>query len=96
MKRISTVYDHNKKTKKITPNERLTHHQKHSAPLMDQIKEYIAKLIDEHIIEPNSSLGKAIQYMQRNWFELTQVLLVPNAPLDNNILEQALKIPIHR
>ena len=39
-------------------------------------------------------MGLAIKYLQRHWPELTQFLRVPGAPLDTNIVERALKIPI--
>jgi len=45
-------------------------------------------------VEPNDSLGIAMRYMLKHWHELTQFLRVAGAPLDNNILERALKIPI--
>ena len=41
-------------------------------------------------MEPNSSLGKAIAYMQGHWDTLTRFLSVPSAPLDNNVVERAL------
>lgn len=45
-------------------------------------------------MEPNSSLGKALNYMLSHWEGLTRFLHVPAAPLDNNIIERGLKIPI--
>lgn len=52
---------------------------------------------DEHRTEPNSGLGKAIQYMLRHWMPLTLFLRVAGAPLDNNVAERALKKAIlHR
>ncbi len=48
-------------------------------------------------VEPNSSLGQAINYMLKHWKKLTLFLRVPGAPLDNNICERALKMAIlHR
>jgi transposase len=35
-----------------------------------------------------------MRYMLKHWHKLTQFLRVAEAPLDNNILERALKIPI--
>src|ERR1039458_1282239 len=52
---------------------------------------------DQRIIEPNSTLGAAILYMQKRWSQLTLFLRVPGAPLDNNISERALKkVILHR
>lgn len=42
-------------------------------------------------VEPNSGLGKAIQYVQRHWKALTLFLCESGVPLDNNICERALK-----
>ena len=47
-------------------------------------------------MEPNSSLGKAIVYMQAHWETLTRFLSVPGAPLDNNLVERALKLFIRQ
>ncbi|MBI2569868.1 MAG: transposase, partial [Candidatus Schekmanbacteria bacterium] len=52
---------------------------------------------DERRVEPSSTLGGAIKYMQNHWEALTRFLEVPGAPLDNNLVERALKKAIlHR
>jgi Transposase IS66 family len=45
----------------------------------------------ERLIEPNSSLGKALRYWLNHWDKLTVWLRVPGTPLDNNQSERALK-----
>src|ERR1700752_695134 len=51
----------------------------------------------EHQVAPNSGLGKAIQYMLRHWRPLTLFLREAGAPVDNNLVERALKKAIlHR
>ena len=53
--------------------------------------------IEQHRVEPNSSLGEAIAYMLKHWEALTLFLRHPGAPLDNNVCERALKKAIlHR
>ena len=53
--------------------------------------------LDQKLVESNSGLGQAIRYMIKHWDALTLFLKVPNAPLDNNLCEQALKKAIlHR
>ncbi len=47
--------------------------------------------IEGHLVEPNSGLGKAIQYTRKHWDKLTLFLREPGAPLDNNTCERALK-----
>jgi len=48
------------------------------------------------LVEPNSSLGKAIAYMLEHWETLTRVVKEPGAPLDNNVAERALKLCIRQ
>jgi hypothetical protein len=94
---ISEVYKVDYQTADMTDHERLEHHQKHSQPIMDKLYEYLHYLLDEKLVEPNDDLGKAINYMINHRHELTQFLRVAGVPLDNNALEQCLKIPIrHR
>ena len=83
--------------RKLTPEERLRFHQEQSGPLMKTLQEWMEAQLAEHQTEPNSGLGKAIQYMLRHWTPLTLFLREPNAPLDNNLVERALKKAIlHR
>ena len=77
--------------------ERLLWHQAESGPVMEDLHAWLARQLDEHRVEPNSTLGKAMAYLLRHWTKLTLFLRVPGAPLDNNICEQALKKAIrHR
>jgi hypothetical protein len=95
IKEIAKVYEHDEQTKKLDDKDaRLAHHQKYSAPVMDRLHEYITNQLETKQVEPNDSLGTAMRYMLKHWPELTQFLRVAGAPLDNNILERALKIPI--
>ena len=94
MQLLGDVFDIDEKTKSMDVHARLNYHQKYSAPIMEKLKNYMAELIDKHLVEPNSALGKAIYYMQKHWPELTKFLSVAGAPIDNNIVERALKIAI--
>src|SRR5260370_24402258 len=44
-----------------------------------------------HKTEPNSGLGKAMTYLLRHWRPLTLFLRQAGAPLDNNLVERAIK-----
>ena len=81
----------------LDPQQRLILHQEESKPRMDALEKWLQTQFTERIIEPNSSLGAAILYMQKRWPELTLFLRVAGAPLDSNIVERALKKAIlHR
>ncbi len=72
-------------------------HQEKSAPLMAELRVWCDQQLDGKLTEPNSGLGKAIQYLRNHWDKLTLFLRVPGAPLDNNICERALKpVVLHR
>jgi hypothetical protein len=90
-------YDDMAKKKNMTGEQRLGFHQHHSAPLMEELKEWLQDQIEDKKVEPNSSMGKAIHYMLKHWEPLTLFLRIPKAPLDNNIVERALKrVILHR
>jgi transposase len=94
---LSRVFKFEQKTHGLSQEERLIYHQTHSQPLMDELNCYMASLLHERRVEPNSDLGAAIKYMQRHWEKLTRFLIVAGAPIDNNVVERALKIAIrHR
>jgi transposase len=89
--------DEQARKRKLTPEERFRFHREHSGPLMKTLKEWMEAQLAEQKTEPNSGLGTAIQYMLRHWMPLTLFLREVGAPLDNNIVERALKKAIlHR
>jgi len=81
----------------LPPTERLIFHQAESGPLMERLRDWLRRQFDERLVEPNSALGAAINYLRKHWDKLTLFLRVPGAPLDNNLCERALKKAIlHR
>src|ERR1700745_2127696 len=58
---------------------------------MEKLHEWLKTQFAEHRTEPNSGLGKAISYLLNHWLKLTLFLSQPGAPIDNNIVERALK-----
>jgi transposase len=96
---LGAVYRHDAVTReqKMSPEVRLRFHQQHSRPVMDKLHGWMQAQLDSRRTEPNSGLGKAIQYMLRHWKALTLFLRTTGAPLDNNICERSLKRAIlHR
>ncbi len=91
---LAEVYRHDAATKRMTDEGRLAHHRAHSGEVMAQLREWIAEQFDERLVEPNSSLGKALAYLVKHWDGLTKFLEVAGAPLDNNVCERALKLAV--
>ena len=90
---LGEVYHHDDlaQQQRFSPEERLRFHQKHSAPLMDQLHHWLIAQLEEKKVEPNSGLGGAISYLLNHWQRLTLFLRQAGAPVDNNICERALK-----
>jgi hypothetical protein len=64
---------------------------------MEALYRWLEAQLAEKKTEPNSGLGKAIRYLLRHWRGLTAFLREVNAPLDNNVVERALKrVVLHR
>ena len=99
LRTLREVYGHDATAREegMSPQDRLAFHQKHSGPLMDNLRTWLQEQIDEGKVEPNSSLGGAIRYMLNHWSALTLFLRHADAPLDNNLCERVLKKAIlHR
>jgi hypothetical protein len=90
-------YDAVTRERSMSAEERLAFHQEHSKPVMDKLHAWLDTQFDERLVEPNSGLGQAISYLLNHWQKLTLFLEKPGVPLDNNIVERALKKAIlHR
>ena len=90
---LGQVYGHDAAARDggLTANERLRLHQERSEPVMDKLHSWLEAQLAERRTEPNSGLGQAINYLLRHWQPLTLFLRQAGAPLDNNIVERALK-----
>jgi transposase len=96
---LGQVYGHDGEAReqRLTPEQRLQFHQQRSGPVMEQLHRWLEAQLAQKKTEPNSGLGKAILYLLRHWRPLTAFLRVAGSPLDNNIVERALKrAVVHR
>ncbi len=94
---FATVYRYEAETMGMTPEQRLSHHQLYSAPVLERLRSWIKTQFEQRRVEPNSALGKALAYLQRHGEGLTQFLRLGNAPLDTNAVERVLKrVVLHR
>jgi transposase len=94
---LAAVYHYEAETRTMTPEERLAHHQRYSAPVLEGLQRWISEQFVQRLVEPNSMLGKALAYLQRHWEGLTQFLRYRQAPLDTNAVERVLKrVVLHR
>jgi transposase len=96
---LEQVYrnDDTARKENLSTEARLTFHQTHSGPVMEELRVWLKRQFSERLVERNSGLGAAINYLLKHWEKLTLFLRVAGAPLDNNLCERALKKAImHR
>ena len=58
----------------FSDQQRLDWHQVHSGAKMAELKNWLTEQIEQHQVEPNSSLGDAIAYMRKHGEALTLFL----------------------
>jgi len=99
IKAFKVIYYNDKiaREEALPAEARLAYHQTHSQRTMDDLQTWLQRQFDDKLVEPNSALGEAINYLLRRWEPLTLFLRKAGAPLDNNLCERALKKAIlHR
>lgn len=71
---LGQVFDHDEaaREQQMSPAARLAYHQAASRPLMEALKRWLDQQGAERLVEPNSSLGKAIAYLHTHWETLTR------------------------
>jgi len=87
-------HEHQCQEQGLSPAQRLAYHQQHSLPVMEQLRDGFQRQLDSGDMEANGGLGQAIGYFLRHYAGLTAYCRFEGAPLDNNAMEQALKLVI--
>ena len=72
--------------------ERTAYHRAHSLPVMASLRQWGEEKLASGAVEENSGLGKAIGYFNRHYNRLTGFCGIEGARLDNNVMEQHLKL----
>jgi transposase len=95
---VKQVFDHDEQAREaqLSLSERLAYPQRLRGPLMEGRHPWLAKQVDDRLVEPNSAVGTAIAYLQGHWDTLPRFLHCEGAPLDNNLAERALKLLIRQ
>ncbi|MFP4283368.1 MAG: transposase [Opitutales bacterium] len=82
------------KAQGMSPHERMLHHRAHSLPEMRRLKKMCSDRLRSKLVEPNSPLWEPLTFIINQWGRLTRFCHVPGIPLDSNIVEQMLIIPV--
>lgn len=92
----SIIWDNEYKVKEknLNSNERLAYHKEHSLPAMEKLKYWAEEKKKAPTFEENSPLGKAINYLLKHYNNLIMFCMMASALIDNNRMEETLKIII--
>lgn len=90
---LGKVYKNDADTKRLglSAADRLLYHQVHSGHIMNDLNTWMEEKLENREVEPNSELGKAIDYFLKNWNGLTAFLRVAGASLSNAEVERLVK-----
>lgn len=90
---IGVLYKHEAEIQRLGLDgaERLEYHQQQSQPMLEKMKRWLIDQQEQRLIEPNSALGKAVEYLKKHWDGLMGFCQYVGAPLDNNVVERMLK-----
>ena len=90
------VFDNDDEAKALglTPVDRMRYHRQRSKPLMQELKKMCEEKIESKQVEPNSPLWEPLTFVVNQWDRLTRFCEAPGVPLDSNLVEQALIIPV--
>jgi len=72
----------------------MLYHREHSKPLMEKLKAMCEQKIKSKLVEPHSLLWEPLSFIINQWPRLTKFYEEPNVPLDTNLVEQSLIIPV--
>lgn len=90
------VFDNDDETKarRLSPQERMLLHRQRSMPLMEKLKAMCEDKLKSKLVEPSSALWEPLTFIVNQWSRLTRFCEVPGVPLDTNLVEQTLIIPV--
>ena len=96
LERYGVIWDNEDhcRAQAMSPAQRLAYHRGHSLPVMEQIRDWGQQQLTSGAVEANSALGEAMAYVDKHFSGLTAYCRIEGAPIDNNRMEQALKLII--
>jgi hypothetical protein len=86
--------DDEAKARRLSPTDRMLLHRERSKPLMEKLKAMCEEKLRNKVVEPTSALWEPLSFIINQWPRLTRFYEEPGVPLDTNIVEQKLIIPV--
>jgi hypothetical protein len=90
------VFDNDDEAKRLrlSPDERMLFHRERSKPQMKKLWAMCKEKLGQKLVEPTSALWEPLTFIINQWARLTRFYEAPGVPLDTNLVEQKLIIPV--
>jgi transposase len=62
---IRKLYRVEKQARKLTPEDRYAHRQRHARPILDELRAWLDEALPQ--VPPTSATGKALNYLHNEW-----------------------------
>jgi transposase len=86
---IRKLYRVEKQARKLEPETRHNHRQRHARPILDELRTWLDESLPQ--VPPASATGKALNYLHNEWDKLTRYLDDGRLEIDNNAAENAIR-----
>jgi len=86
---IQKLYRVEKQSRKLTPEERYGHRQRHARPILDELRVWLDDALPQ--VPPTTATGKALNYLHNEWDKLIRYLEDGRLAIDNNSAENAIR-----
>jgi transposase len=86
---IQSLYRVEKQARKLVPEERYVHRDRHARPILDEMRTWLDQVLAQ--VPPTSATGKALHYLHNEWGKLILYLDDGRLEIDNNAAENAIR-----
>jgi len=86
---IRNLYRVEKQARKLVPEARHAHRQRHARPVLDELRAWLDEALPQ--VPPASATGKALNYLHNEWHKLVRYLEDGRLEIDNNGAENAIR-----
>ncbi|MGB5729919.1 MAG: IS66 family transposase [Thiogranum sp.] len=86
---IQKLYRIEKQVRKLEPEVRHDHRQRHARPILDELRRWLDEALPQ--VPPTSATGKALNYLHNEWDKLIRYLDDGRLEIDNNGAENAIR-----
>ena len=94
LEQFAKVYDIEREIKDLSADQRQAIRQQHTKPLLAALHEWM--LLQRQKLPDSSATAKALDYSLRRWTALTRFADDGQLPLENNWIENQIRLPMHR